>query len=258
MTLLVGTSGWQYAWWRERFYPRAVPQRRWLPFYAERFACVEVNNTFYSLPERSTFERWAEQTPEDFVFALKLSRYLTHIRRLRDPQDTVRLFLERAAALGPKLGPLLLQLPPSLHRDLEHLEETLRCFPPELRVAVEFRHPSWYCEDVFTLLSERNAALCLTDRAGRPLQPLRRTSTWGFVRLHEGRATPRPCYGDGSLRSWLGRIASLWSAADDVYLFFNNDGAGCAVSDAVRIARRAERLGLRPSRVPRAVEVRSG
>ncbi|HWF58378.1 MAG TPA: DUF72 domain-containing protein [Candidatus Dormibacteraeota bacterium] len=250
MALLVGTSGWQYASWRGRFYPRGVPQRAWLQHYARRFACVEVNNTFYHLPATETFARWSEETPADFRFVLKLSRYLTHVRRLSDPQDPVQLFLDRAHPLAGKISALLLQLPPTMGCDVERLDTVLAAFPRGRRIAVEFRHPSWYTDDVAACLRAHNAALCLTDRGGRPLQPLWRTATWGFVRLHEGRAAPSPCYGDRALRSWAARVSQLWHDGEDVYVFFNNDHRGCAVRDAVRFAGHAARTGLHPSRVP--------
>ena len=258
MALVVGTSGWQYSSWRGRFYPRALPQRAWLARYADGFACVEVNNTFYNLPSAATFQRWAEQTPADFRFVLKLSRYLTHVRRLREPADPIRLFLERAAPLEAKTGPLLLQLPPTMRCDVGLLESALAAFPHGRRVAVEFRHRSWYTDEVARCLRDHDAALCLTDRLGRAQQPLWRTSTWGFVRLHEGRATPRPCYGDAALRSWVGRVSELWRGDDDVFVFFNNDPGGCAVRDAVRFAAHASRAGLHPTRVPLITEAPAG
>lgn len=258
MALLVGTSGWQYASWRGRFYPPGVPQRSWLAHYADRFACVEVNNTFYNLPSADTFRRWGEATPADFRFVLKLSRYLTHIRRLRDPEESVRLFLERAEPLAAKTGALLLQLPPTMRSDVTRLDAALAAFPRRWRIAVEFRHPSWYTEEVAACLREHDAALCLTDRRGRPMQPMWRTSTWGFVRLHEGRATPYPCYGDVALRSWVARIEALWGADEDVYVFFNNDPLGCAVRDAVRFAAHATRTGQRATRVPQLSEAPVG
>jgi uncharacterized protein YecE (DUF72 family) len=255
---MVGTSGWQYDSWRGRFYPTGLPQRSWLQHYSTRFGCVEVNNTFYNLPSAQTFARWAEQTPPDFRFALKLSRYLTHVRRLRDPEDPVGLFLERAAPLAARTGPLLLQLPPTMRRDDQRLESVLRAFPRRWRIAVEFRHRSWWCDDVAALLRRHNAALVLADRRGRPLQPLWRTADWGFVRLHEGGATPPPCYGDAALKSWVRRIDSLWPATADVYVFFNNDPRGCAVRDAVRFQAHAARAGLPASRVPALTEAPVG
>jgi uncharacterized protein YecE (DUF72 family) len=255
--MIVGTSGWQYASWRGRFY-RDVPQRAWLSHYASRFACVEVNNTFYNLPAETTFARWADQTPEDFTFALKLSRYLTHVRRLREPEVSVSLFLERAAPLAAKSGPLLLQLPPTMRCDVDLLAGALSAVPRRWQVAVEFRHPSWYTDEVAAVLGDRDAAMCLTDRRGRPVQPLWRTASWGFIRLHEGRATPSPCYGDTALQSWVTRIGQLWTVDQSVHVFFNNDPQGCAVRDAVRFAGRARRAGWDTTRVPALGEAPAG
>ena len=257
MPLIVGTSGWQYASWRGRFYG-AVPQREWLPHYARRFATVEVNNTFYNLPATTTFARWAEQTPQDFTFAVKLSRYLTHIRRLREPEASVSLFMERAAPLAAKTGPLLMQLPPTMRCDVDRLAAALTAVPRRWQVAVEFRHVSWYTEEVAAVLRERDAAMCLTDRRGRPVQPLWRTASWGFIRLHEGRAAPWPCYGDTALRSWVNRIAKLWTREQPVHVFFNNDPSGCAVRDAVRFAGHARRAGWDTTRVPSLREAPAG
>src|SRR3954465_5222400 len=148
MPLIIGTSGWQYRHWRETFYPRGVPQRLWLEYYAARFTTVESNAAFYRLPEAATFASWAERTPDDFVMAVKASRYLTHILRLNEPEEPVKLLVAHARELGPKLGPILLQLPPSMSIDLERLVRTLDAFPPDWRVAVEFRHDSWFTDDV--------------------------------------------------------------------------------------------------------------
>ena len=258
MPLIVGTSGWQYTSWRGRLYPRGLAQRRWLTHYSERFACVEVNNTFYNLPAAQTFERWGAETPADFTFVLKLSRYLTHVRRLREPEDPVRLFLEHSAPLATRTAALLLQLPPTMRCDIGLLDRALAAFPDGCRVAVEFRHPSWFTAEVAACLRDHEAALCLADRRGRPQQPMWRTASWGFVRLHEGRARPHPCYGDVSLRSWVARISDLWTADEDVYAFFNNDPGGCAVRDAIRFAGHARRGGLRPTRVPDISEAAVG
>lgn len=255
MTVFVGTSGWQYKDWREVFYPRGVPQARWLPYFAERFRVVEVNNTFYQLPKPETFAGWREGTPSDFIFALKFSRYLTHVKRLKDPEEPVRRFLDAAAGLGEKMGPLLLQLPENLHVDADRLRKTLQAFPKDVRVAVEFRHESWYSDDVRRLLEEHGAALCLADRGSQPITPLWRTADWAFIRLHEGRATPHPCYGRSALDSWAERIAEQWSERSDVYVFFNNDAEGCAVRDAHQLALALEGVGLKPSRTPSAEDI---
>ncbi len=249
MTAWIGTSGWQYRDWRGRFYPQRLPQPRWLEWYADAFATVESNNAFYRLPERHTFEAWAERTPPDFAMAVKVSRYLTHIRRLREPEEAVDRFLERVVGLGPKLGPVLLQLPPQFRSDAERLDRVLRRFPREMRVAVEFRHPSWFVEEIRSLLEARGAALCLADRR-KPLTPVWRTAPWSYLRFHEGRAAPPPCYGRTALATWAERLAAQWSPDEDVWVYFNNDPRGCAPRDAARFARLVERAGLRPSRVP--------
>ncbi len=218
---------------------------------------VEVNNAFYRLPEPSTFEAWAARTPPDFVVGVKASRYLTHIKRLKDPTEPVHRFMERAAHLGTKLGPVLLQLPPTLRYDLGALDETLQLFPSSVRVAVEFRHDSWFTDDTYSLLGERNSALCLADSPHRRT-PVYRTADWGYIRFHEGKAAPRPCYGRRALDTWARRIADLWDDRADVYAFFNNDPEGCAVRDARVFAGAAERAGLAPTRVPGAAETNVG
>jgi uncharacterized protein YecE (DUF72 family) len=248
--IVVGTSGWQYDDWRGTFYPRHVPKRRWLEYYATAFATVEVNNAFYRLPERTTFIGWREQTPDDFCVAVKLSRYLTHIRRLREPAEPVARFLDRAEGLDGKLGPILVQLPPTLRADVDGLDEVLRHFPSGIRIAVEPRHPSWWTDDIRRVLDRRGAALCWADRLGRPVSPLWRTAEFGYLRLHEGRANPSPRYGRTALQSWVERIVSAYGDDPHVYVYFNNDPRGAAVADAVMFARAARRLGLPVTRVP--------
>ena len=255
MPLRIGASGWQYRDWRGPFYPRGLAQRAWLEYYADRFATVEVNNTFYRLPERATFEAWAERTPADFEFVIKASRYLTHIRRLQDPAEPVARMLDHAAGLGAKLGPVLVQLPPTLRADPARLDDTLARFPSRQRVVVEPRHESWFTDEVYELLAAREAALCLTDRLGRR-GPVERTADWAFLRFHEGTAHPHPCYGDRALASWIDRLAERWPADADCYVFFNNDPRACAVRNAARFAQLAARAGLSPTRAPEPKSIR--
>ena len=257
MPVLVGTSGWQYRHWRGRFYPEKLAQARWLEHYAARFATVESNAAFYRLPERRTFQAWAERTPDDFVVAVKASRYLTHIRRLRDPEEPVGRLLDRAAGLGGKLGPVLLQLPPTLAADPSALDRTLGCFPAGVRVAVEARHPTWFTDEVRDLLAARAAALCLADSPRRDT-PVWRTADWTYLRLHEGVADPRPCYDESALSAWAGRLADLYGPDADCFVYFNNDPAGCAVRDAVVFAAAAARAGLHPTRAPDLAETPVG
>jgi len=255
VTVRIGTSGWQYKDWRPAFYPARLGQAQWLEYYAERFATVEVNNAFYRLPEAETFRQWHRRTPEDFVMAVKASRYLTHIRRLRQPRDPVKLLMQRARHLGTTLGPVLLQLPPTLRVDLAALEETLAAFPASTRVAVEPRHESWYHDDLAVVLAKHNAAYCMSDSPGSRA-PRWRTADWGYLRLHEGRARPHPCYGRRALETWAERLAELFRSRHDVYVFFNNDHNACALRDAQRFAAAVRRAGLRPTRVPTAQDVR--
>ncbi len=251
--IVVGTSGWQYRDWRGDFYPAGLPQRGWLAHYAARFATVEVNNAFYRLPERDTFVRWREQTAaEPFCFAVKMSRYLTHVKRLVEPAEPVARFLDRAAGLGDRLGPVLLQLPPTLRADADLLGTALAQFPTEVRVAVEPRHDSWWQPEIEAVLRQYRAALVWADRRGRPTGPLWRTAEWGYLRLHEGTATPRPGYGRAALASWLRRIEDTYGHDPEVYVYFNNDPGGAAIRDATTLARAATRRHLPVTRHPAA------
>ena len=249
MTVLIGTSGWQYRDWRGAFYPDGMAQAGWLEHYARHFQTVEVNNAFYRLPEPGTFRAWADRTPAGFCVAVKASRYLTHVKRLKEPAEAVARFVDHARHLGPKLGPVLLQLPPTLKIDLVALDDTLSRFPPDWRLAVELRHESWFVEETFDLLARRGAAFCLAD-SPRRRTPVRRTAGWGYVRFHEGRASPSPCYGERALDTWARSLADLYDPGDEVFAFFNNDPRACAVRDARSFARAVSRHGLLASRVP--------
>lgn len=232
MPVLVGTSGWQYRDWRGVFYPASVPQRQWLEYYASHFPTVENNGTFYRLPERATFESWRARTPDGFVMVVKASRYLTHVRRLRDPAEPVRRLMSAAEGLGDRLGPVLLQLPPTLKADPDALDSCLRCFPARIQVAVEPRHESWWSDATRSVLTARGAALCWADRAESAITPLWRTADWGYLRFHMGTASPWPRYSAGTLRDWAGKVTSTWSTGETVYVYFNNDQGGAAVRDA--------------------------
>jgi uncharacterized protein YecE (DUF72 family) len=245
MAVWIGTSGWQYRHWRPGFYV-GIPARSWLDHYARNFATVELNGSFYRLPERATFERWAAQLPDGFVMAVKMSRYLTHVRRLQEPGEPVERFMAAARGLGDRLGPVLVQLPPTLRCDPVALDAALARFPPDVRVAVELRHQSWFTSEVRDVLSSRGAAYVEADRHG-PLGPEWRTAAWRYVRFHEGRAEPSPCYGAAALRAWARRMS------DDSYVYFNNDPGGCAVRDARLFADAVRRAGLTATRVPPAV-----
>lgn len=252
MPVWIGTSGWHYQHWRGGLYPAGLPASKWLAHYAQRFSTVELNNAFYRLPEGRTFAAWSAALPEGFVVAVKMSRYLTHVKRLHDPREPVNRFMERARELGDKLGPVLLQLPPNLRLDLDSLDAALAEFPRHVRVAVELRHGSWFVPDTRELLESRGAALCIADTyEGLGVNsPAWRTADWGYIRFHAGRARPHPCYGRTALQTWADRLAELWPDRSDVFAYFNNDGHGCAPRDARVLAAAVSRAGRTPSRVP--------
>jgi uncharacterized protein YecE (DUF72 family) len=255
MPLLVGTSGWQYRDWRGPFYPEKLPASKWLEHYAASFRTVENNGTFYRLAAPETFADWRRRTPDGFTMAIKASRYLTHIRRLRDPAEPVARLMTAAGNLGDRLGPVLLQLPPNMRADAAALDECLGQFESQhspsssyrLRICVEFRHQSWWTDEIRQLLQARNAALCWADRLGRPLGQLWRTADWGYLRLHEGTANPWPHYGRQALRSWLDRIAAEFPPEADCYVYFNNDQHGAAPADAAALTALAESSPRRES-----------
>jgi uncharacterized protein YecE (DUF72 family) len=227
----IGTSGWQYADWREVFYPRGVPQREWLTTYAASFDTVEVNATFYRLPNIDVVERWGAALPSTFVMTVKASRYLTHIKRLREPEEPVARLLSRIAPLEERgiLGPILLQLPPDFAAAPDLLAATLDRFPAHLRIAVEPRERSWFCDPVRGVLEAHGAALVWADRGGRSLGPLWETCEWRYLRLHHGRSDWK--YDDADLKRWARRMR----AAGDGYVYANNDPGGAAVVDARRM-----------------------
>jgi uncharacterized protein YecE (DUF72 family) len=241
MAILVGTSGWQYGHWKGRFYPKGVSQRDWLSFFSERFPAVEINNTFYMLPRESVFDGWRERSAEDFTFAVKASRYITHIRRLRDCREPLERFWTSARHLGPKLGPVLFQLPPNLRADLELLRAFLRLLPREMRAAFEFRHPSWEVEEIHRALDRADCALVLADRPGARV-PRVVTSGWSYVRFHQGRRVA-PGYPREKLRRWAERLGGI--EAEEVWVFFNNDTGGAALRDAVTLTDLLAARGAR-------------
>jgi uncharacterized protein YecE (DUF72 family) len=239
----IGCSGWNYKHWRERVYPGGLPPRRWLQHYATLFDTVEVNSTFYRLPTRSAVANWVAESPPDFLFAVKASRYLTHIKRLGGLADGVRVFYERIEPLvgSPKLGPVLWQLPQSVHRNDERLAAALGHLPPG-RHCFEFRHESWFTDDVYALLREHGAALVIGDSPKRPFQTHELTADWTFVRFHHGQRGRNGNYSERELAEWAERI-ERWRRHVDVYAYFNNDWEGYAVKNGIWLKNR---LGLVP------------
>ncbi len=235
----IGCSGWNYKHWRERVYPKGLAPRLWLHHYATLFHTVEINNTFYRLPLRTSVERWVADSPPDFLFSVKMSRYLTHIKRLAEVRDGLRLFYERLEPLvrSPKLGPVLWQFPASFQRNDERLSATLEQLPPG-RHCFEFRHPSWFALEVVELLRSHGAALVIGDDLRRPFQTHELTTDWTFVRFHggpDGGDYPAPL-----LEEWARRIEA-WRGHADVYVYFNNDWEGLAVRNGLWLR---DRLGV--------------
>lgn len=217
MQVLVGTSGYAYKEWKGNFYPDDLKADEFLRYYAGRFPTVEINNTFYRMPRERVLLDWAAQVPDGFTFVLKASRRITHLQRLKDVGDPLSYLLNTAAALGPKLGPLLFQLPPNMKKDLDRLTAFLSLLPEPWRAALEFRHPSWYAADVYDALRQRNAALCVadTDEDDGRLEP---TADWGYFRLRRER------YESHDLATWAARVTEQpWR---DAFVFFKHEDAG--------------------------------
>jgi uncharacterized protein YecE (DUF72 family) len=231
----VGCSGWNYADWRGRFYPQGLPARRWLAHYAKKFDTVEVNSTFYRLARPAAVAAWVADTPPDFLFAVKASRYLTHMRRLRDLEQGVARLYDGIAPLveSPKLGPVLWQLPANFHRNDDRLAAALGRLPPG-RHCFEFRHASWFVEPVYDVLRAHAAALVYGDDPRRPFQVLELTAPWTFLRFHHGHRGRRGNYSDTELREWAARIRPLRQAAE-VFAYFNNDWEAFAPRNARRL-----------------------
>jgi uncharacterized protein YecE (DUF72 family) len=233
----VGCSGWQYRDWRGVVYPPGCAQRDWLRAYAERFDTVEVNSSFYRLPRRDAVARWVEQTHEGFVFTVKVSRYLTHIKRLTTVAEGWPRLRERIEPLidAGRLGPLLWQLPPNFKRDDERLAAALAELPREHRHAFEFREPSWFHDDVYALLREHGVAAVVADDHRRPLPVPPRTADFGFIRFHYGARGRRGNYSDAEIDEWAPRVPEL---GEEVFAYFNNDWEGFAPRNADELRAR--------------------
>jgi uncharacterized protein YecE (DUF72 family) len=234
----VGCAGWAYPHWRELFYPKGVPQRAWLSHYAEHFDTVEINNTFYRLPSPAAVQGWVDQTPDGFCFAAKISRYMSHYKRLTMVETGLKRFYEPLEALtrSGKLGPLLWQFPQNFHRDTDRLADALPALPPG-RYAFEFRHESWFVKEVYALLRKHNAALVIADDPSRPFQSLERTADWTYIRFHRGNRGRGGNYSRSELDTWARRIAQ-WRRQTEVFAYFNNDWKGYALGNAELLKKR--------------------
>jgi len=264
-TIRIGCSGWQYAHWRGGFYPAELPTSRWFGHYALTFDTVEINNSFYRLPPPETFAKWREQAPPHFLYAVKASRFLTHMKKLKDPHDPLERFFDNAAHLAPCLGPVLYQLPPRFPLNLERFEIFLRAIAPAAQAAglqaspsaggilnvVEFRDPSWYDERVYELLRRYDVSLCLHDMQGSASGRLV-VGPFVYVRFHFGTTKYGGRYPDERLDEWAEWLSARAAEGLRIFAYFNNDAGGHAPRDAVRLrARIEERVGVK-SQVPRS------
>ena len=218
MNLYVGTSGYSYKEWKGPFYPKDLPDKQMLRYYGERFRSVEINNTFYRMPTASLLEGWAKEVPADFKFVLKASQKITHFQRLKDVRDSVEYLVNVATTLKERLGPLLFQLPPNLQKDVPRLRDFLMLLPRHCRAAFEFRHQSWFDEEVFGVLREFQAVLCIAEAENDLEIPFVSTANWGYLRLR------RPDYGDAELKAWADRVQQTgWT---DAFTFFKHEDEG--------------------------------
>lgn len=218
MNLYVGTSGYAYKEWKGRFYPEDLPDKQMLKFYGERFRSVEINNTFYRMPKQSMLEAWAAEVPAAFKFVIKAPQQITHIKRLKEVRDSVEYLLQMVSVLKEQLGPLLFQLPPNMKKDAARLRELFLLLPPGRRAAIEFRHASWFDDEIFGILREYRAALCIAEAEEGVEVPFVSTADWGYLRLR------RPDYGDAELKAWIDRIQQPgWQEA---FIFFKHEDEG--------------------------------
>jgi uncharacterized protein YecE (DUF72 family) len=232
MNLFVGTSGYSYKEWKGNFYPEDLPAKEMLAYYAQRLPAVEINNTFYRLPQPTMIENWKEQVPESFRFSIKATQRITHIKRLKNCTEETKYLIETAKLLGERLGVVLFQLPPNSKQDAERLREFLECLPAETRVAFEFRHESWLGDETFDLLHAKNSALVISDTDEKPLSSITGTADWGYLRLR------RTSYAKKDLRDWMKRIQQqTWK---DAFIFFKHEDEGVGPKLAAQFLKLSE------------------
>lgn len=226
----IGTSGWVYKDWQARFYPQDLAETQWLGYYSQHFSTVEINNTFYQLPSEKTVIQWHKKTPQDFCFAVKASRYITHMKKLKQGSGLSR-FRDRLKGLKNKLGPILFQLPPFWSKDEDRLKQFLEKLPHSLKMVFEFRHPSWYHPKIYQLLEKQGVGLCIHDIDGQR-SPTKATADFSYLRFHGPKAKYEGKYSDQQLKQWLSALRPVIEKVEDVYCYFNNDTRGYAIENA--------------------------
>jgi uncharacterized protein YecE (DUF72 family) len=232
--IYVGTSGWNYKHWKGNFYPEDLKQTEWLKYYSDRLKSVEINNSFYRLPDIKTFNSWTKDTPSDFIFSVKGSRYITHMKKLKDPEQSSKKLFTHIKHLKPKLGPVLFQLPPRWKFNKERFENFLSILPDKYRFTFEFREKSWWNDDVLGLLKEHNCAFCIYELAGT-LTPKEITADFVYIRLHGPGDKYQGSYSNRELSGWAGAISSWRGKNKDIYIYFDNDDSGYAVKNALEL-----------------------
>ena len=230
----LGTSGWHYDHWRGPFYPPSAKTEDFLPYYCKYFHTVEINNTFYQLPQKETLDMWRDTVPAGFIFSVKGSRYITHMKKLKDPEKSVGKFLERVEVLGEKLGPILFQLPPRWKLNPERLEAFLEALPGEQRYALEFRDTTWFSDITYRILRDHGAAFCIYELAGT-LSPKEITADFIYLRLHGPKGPYQGQYGTQVLAGWAGSFSAWHRQKKDIFCYFDNDQAGYAAQDAMKL-----------------------
>ena len=243
----IGTSGWHYPHWVGPFYPLGMESEEFLPFYARHFSTVEINNTFYHLPTPHTLREWKKQTPKPFLFACKGSRFITHMKKLNDPENSIARFFETVTVLKHKLGPILFQLPPRWSMNLPRLEEFLNALPKPGRYAFEFRDASWFAQPVYDVLSKYDAAFCLYHLAGR-WAPEIVTTDFVYIRLHGPGGAYQGEYQDQTLRAWANKCQKFAQSGKDVYCYFDNDEKGYAPINALALQRKVQGFQEKPGK----------
>jgi uncharacterized protein YecE (DUF72 family) len=232
--LYVGTSGWNYKHWMGNFYPEDLKAKDWLRYYSQKLRTVEINNSFYRLPDVKTFKSWKDSTPENFLFSIKGSRYITHMKKLKDPEESTINFFARIKYLDKKLGVILFQLPPQWRFNQERLEEFLRSLPEKYKYTFEFRDQSWWNEKTLKLLKDHNCAFCIYELTGT-VTPKEITADFIYVRLHGPGDKYQGCYREKELSDWAGIISDWQKNNKDVYIYFDNDDSGYAVQNAMEL-----------------------
>jgi uncharacterized protein YecE (DUF72 family) len=232
----IGTSGWSYEHWRGLFYPEKLPSYKRLAYYCEHFKTVELNVTFYRQPQDATFDSWRRNTPEGFLFSVKASRFITHIKRLREVAEPLEKFLGGALRLKEKLGVILVQLPPGLKKDLSLLDDFLSLLPGGVRFTVEFRNKDWMADDTYEVLTNHNAAFCIYDMPGLQT-PVMATADFAYVRFHGGKSLYSSEYSEDEMRDWADKLRPILKSGKDLFVYFNNDTNAYAIANAKMLHR---------------------